>query len=128
MIWIGFILIFLSGLFESVMDTLQFHYDDSIFKKLINQRYWYPVFSWRNKWKNGDPKQGERFLGSSTIFVGLTDAWHTFKLLHNLTIFLGLFFISISQITILWMFLYFIIARIIFGLSFSLFFWLWTKL
>lgn len=128
MIWIGFILIFLSGLFESVMDTLQFHYDVSIFKKLINQRYWYPVFSWMNKWKNGDPKQGERFLGSSTIFVGLTDAWHTFKLLHNLTIFLGLFFIAISQATILWMIFYYIIARIIFGLSFSLFFWLWTKL
>jgi hypothetical protein len=127
-IWIGFILIFLSGLFESVMDTLQFHYDVSIFKKLINQRYWYPGFSWMNKWKNGDPKQGERFLGSSTIFVGLTDAWHTFKLLHNLTIFLGLFFIAISQVTILWMIFYYIIARIIFGLSFSLFFWLWTKL
>ena len=110
------------------MDTLQFHYDVSIFKKLINQRYWYPVFSWMNKWKNGDPKQGERFLGSSTIFVGLTDAWHTFKLLHNLTIFLGLFFIAISQATILWMIFYYIIARIIFGLSFSLFFWLWTKL
>jgi hypothetical protein len=127
-IWIGFILIFLSGLFESVMDTLQFHYDVSIFKKLINQRYWNPLISWMNKWKNGDPKQGERFLGSSTIFVGLTDAWHTFKLLHNLTIFLGLFFIAISQATILWMIFYYIIARIIFGLSFSLFFWLWTKL
>jgi hypothetical protein len=110
------------------MDTLQFHYDNSIFKRFKNQRFWYPSFSWMNKWKNGDPKQGERFLGSSTIFVGLTDAWHTFKLLHNLSIFLGLFFIAISQVTILWMFFYFIIARIIFGLSFSLFFWIWTKL
>ena len=122
MILIGLFLIILSGIAEAIMDKLQFHYDTSIFTKFKNQRFWYPGFSWMNKWKGGDPKNGERFLGSSTIFVGFTDAWHLFKLIHNFTIFLGLFLISISCNTIFLTVIYFLIARIIFGLSFSLIF------
>ncbi len=119
MILIGLFLIILSGIAEAIMDTLQFHYDNSIFKKFKNQRFWYPGFSWMNKWKDGDPKNGERFLGSSTIFVGFTDAWHLFKLIHNQTLFLGLLFIvGLSLNYILW----FSIARILFGLAFSLVF------
>lgn len=117
MILIGLFLIILSGMAEAIMDTLQFHYDTSIFKKFKNQRFWYPGFSWMNKWKDGDPKNGERFLGSSTIFVGFTDAWHFFKFIHNQTLFLGLLFIvGLSLHYILW----FSIARILFGLVFSL--------
>jgi hypothetical protein len=117
MIIIGLILIILSGMAEAIMDTLQFHYDTSIFKKFKNQRFWYPGFSWMNKWKDGDPKNGERFLGSSTIFVGFTDAWHLFKFIHNQTLFLGLLFIAgISFHYILW----FALARILFGLAFSI--------
>ena len=117
MLYIGLFLIILSGISEAIMDTLQFHYDTSIFKKFKNQRFWYPGFSWMNKWKGGDPKNGERFLGSSTIFVGFTDAWHLFKFIHNQTLFLGLLFIvGLSLYYILW----FSIARIVFGLAFSL--------
>jgi hypothetical protein len=32
--------------------------------------------TWRNKWKQGDPKLGERFFLSSTVLVFLTDKWH----------------------------------------------------
>jgi hypothetical protein len=39
--------------------------------------------SWRNKWKNGYPADGERFWGSSTIFVWLTDGWHLFDFLRD---------------------------------------------
>ena len=81
-----------------------------------------------NKWKNGDPKQGERFLGSSTIFVGLTDAWHLSKLFHNLTLFLGLFFLAITSVSTIQMALLFISARFLFGFSFTFFYWLWSKL
>jgi hypothetical protein len=122
MIWIGLFLILLSGVSESIMDTLQFHYDLSIFKKMNNQKFWNPILSWMNKWKNDDPKNGEKFLGSSTIFVGVTDAWHLFKLIHNFTLFLGLFFISIGTFSIFWTAFYFIIARFVFGISFSLVF------
>jgi hypothetical protein len=37
MIYIGFLLFILSGMFEAVMDKLQFHYDLSIFKNFKNQ-------------------------------------------------------------------------------------------
>lgn len=40
--------------------------------------------AWKNKWKNGDPAQGEKFWGSSRWFVGLTqDRWHQDKLKRN---------------------------------------------
>lgn len=47
---------------------------------------WGPFWSqssWRRKWKNGDPKQGEKFFGSSTVFVMFTDAWHLFTFLFD---------------------------------------------
>jgi hypothetical protein len=63
---------------NAVMDKLQFHFGVSIWKDK-NPLFWNPQLSWRNKWKNGDPEQGEKFPGSSSIFVSLTDAWHLFK-------------------------------------------------
>lgn len=37
---------------------------------------------WRNKWKNGDPNQGEAFLGSSNVFVWTTDFKHAADLVN----------------------------------------------
>ena len=65
---------------NAVMDTLQFHYDRSVFAPMKAHRPWLdPRVSWRNKWRDGDPKQGEAFPLSSTSLVGLTDAWHCAK-------------------------------------------------
>lgn len=69
----------LAGLCKGVKDTLQFHYSASKFKNR-NRRFWDPEVSWRNKYKNGDKKQGPRFPGSTTLFVGFTDGWHLFQL------------------------------------------------
>ena len=41
-----------------------------------NAAVWDKGKSWRRKWKNGDPELGERFPGSSTVFVFVTDGWH----------------------------------------------------
>lgn len=51
-----------------------------------NPEYFYRVFpncnkdfwanNWKAKYKNNDPEQGPKFLGSTTIFVGFTDGWH----------------------------------------------------
>ena len=70
----------LAGLFNGVMDTLQFHYGSSPFPK--DSLFWNPSLSWRNKYKNGDPGQGPRFPGSTTIFVLVTDGWHLMKALN----------------------------------------------
>lgn len=122
MIYIGFLLFVLSGLFESVMDTLQFHYEKSKFFHFKNQMFWDPKISWRNKYKDGTPLGGEKFFLSTTLFVGVTDAWHLFKLLRTLTIFAGIYFLFIPCGTKSECLLFVIIARILFGLSFTLFF------
>lgn len=62
-------LMFISGASKGTADFLQFHYTG-------NSKFWNPDLSWQNKWKNDDPAQGEKFLGSSTIFVTFTDGWH----------------------------------------------------
>ncbi len=41
--------------------------------------------SWKNKYKNNDFKQGAKFLGSTTIFVALTDIWHLSGLVFRLS-------------------------------------------
>jgi len=122
MIYIGFLLFILSGMFEAVMDKLQFHYDLSIFKNFKNQLFWDPKISWKNKYEDGDPMKGERFFLSKSLFVGFTDAWHLFKLFRTLTIFAGIYFLFIPCVTKYMCLMFVIIARILFGLSFTLFF------
>jgi hypothetical protein len=122
MIYIGFLLFVLSGVFEAVMDKLQFHYDQSIFKNFKNQLFWDPKVSWKNKYEGGDPMKGERFFLSKSLFVGFTDAWHLFKLFRTLTIFAGIYFLFIPCTTKYTCLMFVIIARILFGLSFTLFF------
>ena len=86
-LFLPLLLTVLGGICNSVMDTITYHYATSIFATLSNQQWWDPQLSWTNKWKNGDPEQGEAWLGSSTVFVWVTDAWHLFK-----SIFLSLLF------------------------------------
>lgn len=87
------ILLFLAGMFEGVMDTLQFHWSKFRLKhKKANSFFWSPELSWKNKYKDGQVYKGEKFFGSTTIFVGLTDGWHLMKLLKNICIFVGIFF------------------------------------
>ena len=121
--WIlGMILVLLAGISEAVMDKLQFHYDKSVFISLPHQIFWDPLISWKNKWKDGDKNNGEKFWGSSTIFVGFTDAWHFFKLLKNLFTFGGLLLIAVFTKPVIYIIILFIIARIIYGLAFTTFF------
>ena len=68
---------FLAGASNAVMDTIQFKFNESVFSKYPKLKQWAnPKLSWRNKWKNKDPNEGERFPGSSTVFVWTTDLWH----------------------------------------------------
>ena len=73
MIILAFII--LAAIMKAVMDSLQFHYSASIFR-FWNADFWNPHYSWKNKYKHGNPKFGEKFFGSTTFFVFLTDGWH----------------------------------------------------
>lgn len=118
----GFLSFVLASICEAVMDTLQFHYISSIFKNFENNVFWDPEVSWRNKYKDGDPKKGPKFLFSDTLFVGLTDAWHLFKLFRNLFIFLGVFFLLL-QFTTFWVsVIVTIVLRLFFGFGFTIFY------
>ena len=66
----------LSGIFKAICDLSE--EADIKFKPVI---FWVKDQSWKNKWKNGDKKQGEKFFGSSRWFVAQTDAWHLFGVL-----------------------------------------------
>jgi len=88
----------LSGIAEAVMDTLQFKFSESVFKDK-NQMFWNPQISWQNKWKDGCPKFGERFWGSSTYFVFVTDAWHLFKWIRNRFIDISIFSLTMMALS-----------------------------
>jgi hypothetical protein len=74
----------LAGGFEGISETLQHHYPEFDMKfPNANQQFWNPSLSWRNKYRNGDYLQGERFPGSSTIFVWTTDGYHLMRMNRN---------------------------------------------
>lgn len=77
------ILVALFYILKAFSDKLLFHFYESIFVKLPSKyhAFWNPELSWRNKWKNGNKADGEKFFGSSTIFVMFTDMWHIIKFL-----------------------------------------------
>ncbi len=62
-----------AGIFKAIQDTILFHFTISILPKhdFFNQN-----MSWKFKYKNGDFTQGERFFGSTTFLVFLTDGFH----------------------------------------------------
>lgn len=113
---LGFLLITFAAVSESIMDKIQFHYDKSIFKNSkYNQLFWNPIESWKNKWK--EDLKTEKFIGSSTIFVFTTDAWHLFKFFRNTSLFIGLPLIVIGDMNII---LSVVIGRVLYGLTFTL--------
>ena len=67
----------LAGMCNAIMDKINFHWDDSIFKGSKLEWWANPDVSYKNKWKNNSNSLGgEKFPGSSTVFVWVTDLWH----------------------------------------------------
>ena len=116
---LAFALVAFAAACEATMDKVQFHYFNSIFSdaNTYNQLFWNPNESWKNKWAS-DLKT-ERFPGSSTIFVFTTDAWHLFKFFNHTAVFIGLPLLAFGSLNVV---LAVILARITYGLVFTLFF------
>lgn len=87
-----FFLIF-AGICNACMDVLRFKFSNSIFFNCKNQQWINPQVSFYNKWKyvNGMWK-GEKFFGSSTFLVFVTDLWHFSKALMILLIMFAIVF------------------------------------
>ncbi len=72
---------FASGFLDGTIEAIHYHYDDgfkNIFPK-ADDGFWDPSVSWRNKYKEGDPKQGPKFAGSTNMLVFTTDAYHALR-------------------------------------------------
>ena len=115
---ISVIFIILAGICNAVMDIIQFKFQGSVFIKFPKLKQWAdPKLSWRNKWKDGDPSQGERFFLSSTVFVWITDLWHFAQsFMISFFVLAAIFYNPIFNYII-----DFIILKIAFSLSFELF-------
>ncbi|MBK7440010.1 MAG: hypothetical protein IPL12_11810 [Bacteroidetes bacterium] len=78
---------FFAGMCDGVSQTLYAHY--SAFEKRFpeaNDQYWNPYQSWTNKYANNDPNMGEKFPGSTTVFVFTTDAYHLFRTINKVNL------------------------------------------
>jgi hypothetical protein len=116
---ISFILIFLSGILNAIMDVLDFKFNSSIFATCKNQQWINPNISWKNKWKYIDEIWiGEKFFGSSTFLVFLTDLWHLCKFLMLLFIMSAIVFYN----PLLNWWVDFLLLYCIFTITFEIFF------
>jgi hypothetical protein len=120
----GYNLIFLSlaAICNAIMDTLQFHFETSVFSKL-NKNYWNPNISWRNKYINGDIKLGRiKILWIFDKPVMLTDAWHLFKSLMITFLFLSIFTFNIKLNYWYTILILFAVYKVIWGIYFEAFY------
>ena len=84
-------LIMVGGAAKGFNETLSFHYER--FQKAFpnaDHQWFNPSLSWRNKYKNGDPLQGAKFPGSTTVFVLVTDQYHLNNFIYRAAITSGL--------------------------------------
>ncbi len=70
-------LLFTSGAAKGFNEGLQFNYFgfEDIFPK-ANDQWFYPAFSFKNKYKDGDPAKGPKFPFSTSVLVMFTDQYH----------------------------------------------------
>lgn len=84
----------------------------------ISGAFWDENIAWKNKWKNGDPAQGERFFGSSTVFVAFTSGFHLMQLVYLNAFFAALVLYSKIVSPLADFFIFGVAFRLIFELSY----------
>ncbi|MDZ4793519.1 MAG: hypothetical protein SGI83_04500 [Bacteroidota bacterium] len=70
-------LLYTAGAAKGFNEGLQFNWNGfhSIFPKANAQWFW-PSYSFKNKYKDGDPAKGPKFPFSTSLFVMVTDQYH----------------------------------------------------
>jgi len=76
----------LSGACDATAEVLRINYAQykSVHKN-ANDQFCNPAISWTNKWRNGDPEQGDAFFLSSNALVWTTDKYHMMRAARNVT-------------------------------------------
>ena len=70
----------IGGVCDGISEELLHHY--SLVKQKfpnMNDNFFNPQISWRNKYKDLDQSKGEAYLGSTNIFIAGTDGYHAFR-------------------------------------------------
>jgi hypothetical protein len=114
---ISILLIIISGIAKAICDLSS---DDKI--KFKPETYWVKSKSWVNKWKNGDPKQGEKFWGSSRWFVSFTDAWHLFGLIERISFAIAFILSGLLIASNIWFIFFALGCYILFATIFHIFY------
>jgi len=118
---ISFTLMVFSGISKAIMDTLQFHYDKSIFSGL-DSKFWNPALSWVNKYSDINTLTPKK-IWIMPYPVFLTDGWHLFQSIFIETLFSSFYLLIKSDyIVIMDCLPMLIILRGVFGLSFYIFY------
>lgn len=95
---VSVLLMIVAGFAKAICDTIQFKFEFSLLKTF--GKWWNPRESWKLKYTDAltstkkawwylglyKPSYDERFAYSTTVFVGFTDAWHFWQLIHHLTL------------------------------------------
>jgi hypothetical protein len=70
-------LLFTAGLAKGFNEALEYRYNgfEDIFPK-ANDQWFYPTFSYNNKYKDNDPTKGAKFPLSTSVLVMFTDQFH----------------------------------------------------
>lgn len=73
--------VFASGFIDGTIEAITYHYETGFKTKFpkVNDQFWNPAISWKNKYKDGDPNLGPKFTGSTTLLVATTDAYHLLR-------------------------------------------------
>jgi len=114
---ISILLVVISGIAKAICDLSS---DDKI--KFKPEIYWVKSKSWVNKWKNGDPKQGEKFWGSSRWFVLFTDAWHLFGLIERISFAIAFILSGLLIANNIWFIFFALGCYILFATTFHIFY------
>lgn len=119
MIYLSFLLVYLAGTCNGVMDIIKHHWYKSIFKNIKN-KFWFRYFhaeGWRNSYLNGWDKSSPLIRKPFTVWLGFRDAWHAFKSF-MLVLLTTAIIITPQQIDIWFFLLYLIGFRLIFSAGF----------
>lgn len=95
---IGCAIGFMGGVASGYHETTLHHYPQ--FKKIhpfANDNYFYPAISWTQKYKNGDPLQGERFFLSTTVLVPFTDFYHLTNMIDRTSFLCATIYVTIGE-------------------------------
>lgn len=116
---VSFPCMIIAGTASGVNESIKFDYASFDKKFNANDQFWNPEISWRNKYKNHNPEQGEAYFLSKSLFVSFTDGYHLTRTIEHTFLVSGIV-IRLGSKTKLWEYaLDFLANMAVYKLSFT---------